>query len=884
MKKFIIQQRKWLVLLIFCIVPSLGLSKNDFEHYLLRTSWKCSIENDSWRCLKDDRPDSFLFSGSDIISFSEKEKSIVNNFLGWIESRNKKIACGGYYYQKWISTTPLDEVSVNARQYRYADSCGISIKGSVKVESGNQILLANTAKLLQNESNRFDQIDLDGSIVFSQPGYLAVGSHGNLDIDSNTATLERVYYITRITQNGVNTYRKNTTGSPIEIEDRTNILAGYGYGQADKVIQSNKTNFTLEKATYTIGKPHQNNWTISAKTIHLNKKIGIGKAYNILFYVRKIPILYWPYITFPLNNQRHTGFLYPRTGYSKGFGYYLSTPFYWNIASDYDLTITSTIYNHTGLLIDTNFRYLTKDQSGEFDIQYLVNKNNEGANHRKLSFTNTSRYKNIWSSYFNYQYISDRDFYNNFDMNNDDGTKKQALLNRSISVNYKGKNFIISGLINYYGNNKNVIRLSGSKIYSILPQVNINITYPDIMSNINLNWNNQFTYFYKQCTHYTPEGQRYHSEPKISFPMKKSWGSLIPSLTLHETLYTLKIREPEIRSGPHFTTDHKYIEIKNIRRSMLTIDMNLGIHLNYRFYINGYGYKQILRSELVYTYIPYRYQDNIPLFDTSLNEFNYTSLVQSQIFNGPDRINNTNQVGYRFEGILLQDNGSGKKILNTGFGQVIYFQSRKVALCYNKDNDCANFYMPFYNSTISKIALFLDYRFLSNWQLITSGTYNPKNGNMDSQNYQIQYMFNNKNIFNITYQSNRNNYNMLTIEQIESGVLPKLLSQITFSGIWNLAKNWSLAGLWSYEFSSRNTTKVFTGIHYDSCDWGLKLLTQYQVSSFIKEKQENSLVPNPLNNTFIIQIELKGFGSSNKNSLDERLAKIPEYIINGGFN
>ena len=54
---------------------------------------------------------------------------------------------------------------------------------------------------------------------------------------------------------------------------------------------------------------------------------------------KDVPILYLPWISFPLSSARQTGLLFPTLGSSSRSGAILSIPWYWNIAPNQDLTL-----------------------------------------------------------------------------------------------------------------------------------------------------------------------------------------------------------------------------------------------------------------------------------------------------------------------------------------------------------------------------------------------------------------------------------------------------------------------------------------------------------------------------------------------------------------
>ena len=56
--------------------------------------------------------------------------------------------------------------------------------------------------------------------------------------------------------------------------------------------------------------------------------------------VKEIPVFYTPALGFPLDDRRLTGFLFPSYSVGSTSGTEIVTPFYWNLAPNYDLLIS----------------------------------------------------------------------------------------------------------------------------------------------------------------------------------------------------------------------------------------------------------------------------------------------------------------------------------------------------------------------------------------------------------------------------------------------------------------------------------------------------------------------------------------------------------------
>nr|WP_246102264.1 LPS-assembly protein LptD [Methylobacterium terricola] len=120
---------------------------------------------------------------------------------------------------------------------------------------------------------------------------------------------------------------------------------------------------TFEYGTYTACEPCKDHperpplWQVkAARIIHNNEERRIYYEDSYLE-VAGIPVAYLPYFYSPDPTiRRDTGFLAPHFVSSNVLGYGIGTPFFWNIAPDYDLTIEPTFLSKQGVLGQAEWR------------------------------------------------------------------------------------------------------------------------------------------------------------------------------------------------------------------------------------------------------------------------------------------------------------------------------------------------------------------------------------------------------------------------------------------------------------------------------------------------------------------------------------------------
>ena len=95
----------------------------------------------------------------------------------------------------------------------------------------------------------------------------------------------------------------------------------------------------------------------------LNQEKGVGVAKRAGLRVKNGPVFYLPYMSFPLDDTRKTGFLFPLIGSGDDGGLDLSAPFYINIAPHWDATLTPRFISKRGSMIEAEVRHLNKYSS-----------------------------------------------------------------------------------------------------------------------------------------------------------------------------------------------------------------------------------------------------------------------------------------------------------------------------------------------------------------------------------------------------------------------------------------------------------------------------------------------------------------------------------------
>ncbi len=97
------------------------------------------------------------------------------------------------------------------------------------------------------------------------------------------------------------------------------------------------------------------------------------EMWNPVLWIKNVPVMYLPYLRYPLNQVRTTGFLMPSIGYSARKGFTLTQQFYLALARNMDATLSLDYYSTKGFGGGLEYRYLFGGGSGgKLNVYYFM--------------------------------------------------------------------------------------------------------------------------------------------------------------------------------------------------------------------------------------------------------------------------------------------------------------------------------------------------------------------------------------------------------------------------------------------------------------------------------------------------------------------------------
>ena len=607
------------------------------------------------------------------------------------------------------------------------------------------------------------------------------------------------------------------------------LNSGRGQGYAESVADDRKANISvLRGVDYTTCKTEDPDWQFSASKIRLNHNSGRGSAEHALFKIRDVPVFYFPYVNFPLDNKRKSGFLIPAIGSSNVSGSDIRTPYYFNLAPNYDATFTPRYMGDRGVMLGGQFRYLTENHRGVLGIEYLPSDDLRDDESRSLlSFRHTSYFdKRLGVLQANVENVSDAHYFEDFGRSL--SVTSQRYLDRSINFRYWKPNKVYLWGIMQSHQKVDDSTPSSSAPYRRLPQIDFLSLLPYRHLKLGTILAAQTAYFDRSGR---VSGARLSVTPSLIYPFIKSYAQVIPKLSVRHTEYFLHdqgtLNKRESISVPIASIDAKFFVERTIN-------------------LFGTSMLQTLEPRAYYLYIPKDGQDDLPIFDSGLFTLSFPNLFLENRFTGGDRIGDANQLTLAATTRLLSLK-SGVEVMRASLGQIYYFENREITLPGQLTDKNS------VSDLVGEIAANLGNGLTARAVM----QYNPNNSTTERSSYDIHYRpSGSRFVANASYRRRRN-----ISRDVEQ-------SDVSFRVPVN--NTLSLLGRWNYSFEKNRTLELVGGVELDSCCWGARLVGR----RFIRN------TGGEFDTGIFLQIEFKGLAGYGRGTDSFLRKSIPGYQSN----
>jgi LPS-assembly protein len=538
----------------------------------------------------------------------------------------------------------------------------------------------------------------------------------------------------------------------------------------------------LADVNYTTCPPESNDWIIEAGEIELNTQTGVGIARSARLRFQGVPILYTPYLSFPITDARKSGVLTPEIGSTGRSGNELSIPYYWNIRENYDATITPRLLTERGLQVGTEVRYLFVNSDGKLAVEYLPDDNEFNDNRWQLLFENQTLFASGWRNLTDIRAVSDDQYFE--DLGGSLSAASITHLNRSVAFDFFNDNWSLLGRVQDFQTIDSAIQ-PDDEPYQRLPQIYARGYWPDSLLGLSYGLDTELVYFDRDVG---VTGWRLNAAPEIALPVEKPGWFVIPAVRLDHTQYDLQDTVPGQDDQPS--------------RTVPIASLDTGLHLE-RSMKSAVRRVQTLEPRLLYVRVPFREQSDLPVFDTIVPDLNLVQLFRKNRFLGVDRIAETDQLSVGVTSRII-DLETGRELMSATIGQALYLGEQGVTLpgeppiVSDSSDYIAEVRFLLYDN--------LNFDFGHQWSGGDSGT--------TQSEARLQYRPQSNKILNLAYRFRR--------QSLEQG-------DVSWS--WPLSQSWNFVGRYNYSFRDEQVLEQFYGLEYESCCWGLRLVGRRFIST-----------------------------------------------------
>ena len=561
-----------------------------------------------------------------------------------------------------------------------------------------------------------------------------------------------------------------------------------GRGTAGRMHFEGRDRLQLESVRYTTCPPGRDDWFLKAGRLTLDKTEQIGTARNTTVSFMHVPIFYSPYLSFPLSDARKSGLLAPHIGHSSNSGFFLSVPYYFNLAPNYDDTLTVRAIEKRGLQLLNEFRYLGSSFSGSLDIEYLPSDRISKEDREAVFFSYLHDFSPLWSMSSNVQWVSDSNYF--IDLGRGGAESSHTHLPRYLSLDYAGKIWRFSARAHTYQTLDITIPIA-EQPYQRLPQLLLRADSPSGPNRLHTAFEGEWVNFYRPGDPNQPgASQRLDVIPSVSLPLRTSYLYFTPKLAYRYTSWRLNT-----------PTDDESLD-----RSLpiYSLDSGLVLERNDKFY--GKNYTQTLEPRAYYVYIPYKNQDSLPVFDAALPTFSFANFFRENRFVGADRVGDANQlttaVTSRF---LLED---GVEQARVSLGQVSYFADQRVNLP-------AGTRIQTRSDLIAEVSA----RLGRSWYLRSGIQWDSQEGDTRKSSLYAHYRPADDRIVNLGYR--------YTDNIPASTERPEELADLSTQ--WPFTSRWTGVARWNYSLPESRTVQAYAGLQYTSCCWAVRVAARHRL-------------------------------------------------------
>ena len=689
----------------------------------------------------------------------------------------------------------------------YIDSLNAEMEADTSTRFNGQVEIRYRDTLLLAPQAHFDRsqqsLNADGGIEYYNQSVKVQGARFRADLLNNAAQLDQASY---------------------------RFLTQAGRGNA-KRLTAGEQQLLLQDALFTTCPDSDNSWGLHASEINIEANEGWGEARHAVFKIQDVPVFYLPYLTFPVTEHRRSGVLLPKFGSSQRLGAEFELPYYFNLAENYDLTLTPRYMSKRGAQLKSEFRYLTAQHQGMLQLEYLNSDNDKPDNFGQRYLTHVkhvSDFTSQWRAVIDFTDVSDDAYLT--ELGSDYNNQSDTQLLREANLSYYGE--LLHSQLRVQG-----FEILGSynKAYSTLPELNLSAAKPlPLLPGINFDWQAQYAHFSNDQA-VIHDADRIHLEPKLVAPFITPAFELTAEASWLYTYYQQDSRDTSSNIA------------SSVSRSIPKLRLHSKLNLEREYDWFGETGLQTFEPQLQYLYIPYREQTDIGLYDTARLQDDYYGLFRENRYSGRDRINEANQltVGWTSR---FYDNADNE-LFRFSLGQIFFLATPDIQPGEIDDLSPAE----------SMLAAELIWHWFQKWYFSSAIQYDIDNDHVIKSSASLDYRASDKSLFQLNHRYSR------AVSGVE-------IQQLGLLGTVPLSTQWQLVSSYYRDLTNHRMIDASIGMQYESCCWAVRLIAKRQVLTDLELPVGSFTENSKLDTSIGLQFVLKGFGDSAGFSVTDMLS------------
>jgi LPS-assembly protein len=686
-----------------------------------------------------------------------------------------------------------------------------------------------------------DVVDAKGQVRVSTETSVFTGPHLRLKVDSFQGTFEKPDF---------------------------ELYSSGGYGQAAQVEFVDNTRTILRQANYTTcrrtpGPEWLPAWLLKAAKLTVDEEESTIQAEGVQFRFQDVSVFAAPSISLPLTNERKSGLLVPLLSIDTVNGVEVAQPYYFDIAPNRDATVTTHVMSQRGVAVDTEFRYLERDYSGQLRLNLMPSDKLRNERRWGLSSQHSGSIDTGLDSVgrvglgLTLNRVSDDNYWRDFPRSGLVLTQR-ALPSTGV-LSWGRGDFSMSAQVQRWQNLQ-----EAAPPYDRAPQITMRYGQWNAEG---LDWSvvgdtTRFEADYSRVASLVNagvlprNGERSFVQAQVSRPWIRPWGFVTPKLQLHATRYQM---DRALDNGA-----------TAVNRVLPTFSLDSGLVFERETRWFGRDVLQTLEPRAFYARTPYKDQSMLPIYDSGATDFNLSTIYSENTYVGQDRLVDNDALTLGVSSRFFDAN-NGAEMLRVGMAQRIRFSDQQVVL----PGQTAS------KTGLSDILFGAGIRWDDRWSFDATLQANNQTHDIARTTLQARYSHSPYRVINAAYRAN----NQVTpnSEFVEVGwqwPVSDLVGNTDRQAetAWSRTPGqglgpdrWYTVGRLNYSLKERSLVDTLVGLEYDAGCWLGRLAFQRLQTNVSAVSQTSS------NSRILFQLEFIGFARVGISPLKSLSDNIPRY-------